>query len=186
MPNGGSDCCGTCWFNAKNKGDVGYDHVDDPEDDFCVIRNLAISGDPFYTYCSNHPSHNPTKIDIPIGPVFISGGNYGGVHWRKVWVQSPDTEEVRTTLLSILSEIKEIPDPDYPAGAAFDDMAIWQLGEFREQRAFQQLERVSQFDPSSQSPGKFPRTREKTVELAQWALEQIQQTDGPNSDSPDL
>ena len=18
MPNGGSDCCGTCWFNAKN------------------------------------------------------------------------------------------------------------------------------------------------------------------------
>ena len=25
MPNGGSDNCGTCWFNERNKGEVGFD-----------------------------------------------------------------------------------------------------------------------------------------------------------------
>jgi hypothetical protein len=24
MPNGGSDCCGTCWFNSTHQGQVGY------------------------------------------------------------------------------------------------------------------------------------------------------------------
>lgn len=31
MPNGGSDCCGTRWFNVKNKGKPGYSHTDDPD-----------------------------------------------------------------------------------------------------------------------------------------------------------
>jgi hypothetical protein len=22
MPNGGSDCCATCWFNARNEGET--------------------------------------------------------------------------------------------------------------------------------------------------------------------
>lgn len=47
MPNGGSDCCGTCWFNLKNKGEAGYDHVKDPEPDRCAIRTIDIP-DPFY------------------------------------------------------------------------------------------------------------------------------------------
>jgi len=29
MPDGGSDCCGTCWFNERNKGEAGYAHADD-------------------------------------------------------------------------------------------------------------------------------------------------------------
>lgn len=24
MPNGGSDCCGTCWFNSDNKSKAEY------------------------------------------------------------------------------------------------------------------------------------------------------------------
>jgi hypothetical protein len=180
MPNGGSDNCGTCWFNAKNKGESGYDHVDDPEEDLCAIRNLAIPH-PFYTYCSNHPHHNPTKIDIPVGPVFISDGFYG----REIWVQSPDTEEVRLALLRILSEITETPHDDYDAGVAIDDMAIWQLGLFSEKRAVQQLERVVQFDPGSQSPGRFPRTREMTVELAKKALAQIHHGEATDTDTPE-
>src|SRR5262249_8212629 len=151
----------------------------DPEDDFCVIRNLAISN-AFWTYCSNHPHHNPTKINIPIGPVFVARENYD----RNVWVKSLDTEEVRSTLLRILSDIKEIPEPEYLAGFAVDDMAIWQMGEFREQRAVQQLEKIVQFDPNSQSPGKFPRTRKKTVELAQTALAKIQGTYPIDFDNP--
>jgi len=34
MPNGGSDCCGTCWFNARNKGEARYEHARDPEPNF--------------------------------------------------------------------------------------------------------------------------------------------------------
>jgi hypothetical protein len=69
MPNGGSDCCGTCWFNAKNKGEAGYAHAKDPEPDFCTIRSLPIE-DPFYTYCANHPYNRQKRDPIPIGPVF--------------------------------------------------------------------------------------------------------------------
>ncbi len=54
MPNGGSDCCGTCWFNTKNEGEVGYDHCDSPRPDHCEIRELKITNS-FYTYCANHP-----------------------------------------------------------------------------------------------------------------------------------
>ena len=69
MPNGGSDCCGTCWFNAKNKGQAGYDHASDHEPAFCTIRSLPIE-DAFYTYCGNHPHRTPERDPIPIGPVF--------------------------------------------------------------------------------------------------------------------
>lgn len=63
MPNGGSDCCGTCPFNAKNKGEAGYAHRRDPEPHFCNIRSLPVD-DPMYTYCANHPHRNPGKSDI--------------------------------------------------------------------------------------------------------------------------
>ncbi len=41
MPNGGSDCCGTCWFNAKNKGEAGYEHRGDAAPEYCLIRKLV-------------------------------------------------------------------------------------------------------------------------------------------------
>src|SRR5687768_955859 len=90
MPNGGSDCCGTCWFNVKNKGEAGYAHTGDPEPAFCSIRGLLIE-DPFYTYCANHPHRRPERDAIPIGPVFTG-------EEREMWQDSPDTEEVREHL----------------------------------------------------------------------------------------
>ena len=69
MPNSGSDCCGTCWFNAKSKGEAGYGHATDPQPAFCTIRRVPIA-DPFYTYCGNHPHRRPERDLIPIGPVF--------------------------------------------------------------------------------------------------------------------
>ena len=41
MPNGGSDCCGTCWFNRKNRGEKGYpkDRDNDVEP-YCEIRHV--------------------------------------------------------------------------------------------------------------------------------------------------
>lgn len=90
MPNGGSDCCGTCWFNAKNMGQAGYNHARDSEPVFCTIRNLSIET-PFYAYCANHPHRRPYRDSIPIGPVFT--GDSEGV--RELWKPSLDTEEIR-------------------------------------------------------------------------------------------
>ena len=69
MPNGGSDCCGTCWFNRSNSGQRGSVNFNRDIPSFCEIRQLAIPN-PFYTYCANHPYHRPNRDPIPIGPVY--------------------------------------------------------------------------------------------------------------------
>ena len=58
MPNGGSDCCGTCWFNRENQVEAGYAHMSEAEPAYCEIRNLDIPN-PFYTCCANHPHRSP-------------------------------------------------------------------------------------------------------------------------------
>ncbi len=68
MPNGGSDCCGTCCFNRANGGEAGGANHDWSVSSYCEIRELPIP-DPFYTYCSNHPYRLDRREPIPIGPV---------------------------------------------------------------------------------------------------------------------
>ncbi len=119
MPNGGSDCCLTCWFNARNKGKAGYAalaHSDCSEPASCTIRNLPIA-DPSYTYCANHPHRRPERDPIPIGPVFTG-------EERTLWQQSPDTEEVRQHLLSLLAAMIEQPAVEYPIGFYLDDVVV--------------------------------------------------------------
>lgn len=174
MPNGGSDNCGLCWFNAKNKGQAGIAHLDEPEPDFCLIRGLPVMYSALYTYCANHPHHNPGKLSLPVGPAFIADEN----DRRVVWVPSPDTEPIRLQLLSILAEMKEEPIFDYPAGWSLDEAAMWQVGEFGEQRAVADLERIASFNPNVHSP-EGGRTRARTVWLAKQALEKIQQGEQP-------
>jgi hypothetical protein len=169
MPNGGSDCCGTCWFNARNKGEAGYDRADDPEPDFCTIRGLAIEV-PFWTYCTNHPHHRLERDPIPIGPVFVNDGGFP--YPRKQWQPSPDTEEVRLHLLALLGAIQEQPADEYPGGMYTDEMVVWQLGEFRERRAENDLRRIIAFDPAA-SGGRFGRTRESLVAVANEALAKL-------------
>ena len=60
MPNGGSDCCGTCWFNRSLEGQRGSANFNDEIPSHCEIRDLDIP-DPFYTYCANHPCHRPGR-----------------------------------------------------------------------------------------------------------------------------
>jgi hypothetical protein len=167
MPNGGSDCCGTCWFNARNKGEAGYEHARDAEPNFCTIRGLAIA-DPFWTYCGNHPHRRPDRDPIPIGPVFVADDDDG----RKVWQPSPDTEEVRLHLLELLHGIEEQPTEEYPAGVYTDEMVVWQLGEFREARAVADLQRIAAFRPEVVG-GRFGRTRSSLVTAAREALSKI-------------
>lgn len=172
MPNGGSDCCATCWFNRKNKGEVGYAHAQEPEESFCVIRNISVQ-DPFYTYCTNHPHHNPQKVEIPIGPLFAGGG---GSRTQKS--PSPDSEEIRLKLVSLLDSMEEQPRPEYPAGMYLDEMVVWQLGEFREPRAIPGLRRVTLFDPSKNVVGPFEvqRDRKHLIQMAREALNKIKRS----------
>jgi len=167
MPNGGSDCCGTCWFNAKNKGEAGYSHARDLEPDFCAIRGLAIAH-PFYTYCANHPHRRPEKDPIPIGPVFADTGS----NKREMWQPAPDTKEVRQHLLDLLSQMQDQPSNEYPAGVYLDELVVWQLGELREARSIEHLRRIMTFSPEAKAS--FGRTRQGLVALARAALRKIE------------
>lgn len=168
MPNGGSDCCGSCWFNLRNKGEAGYDHSDDPEPNHCTIRDLEIPN-PFWTYCANHPHRRPVKDPVPIGPVLVADDlNYGE---RKVWVPSPDTPEVRAHLLDLVARIREQPSAEYPIGGNLDEVVVWELGQLRETRAVPDLLRVAALSPEAADA--FGRTREALVAAAREALKKI-------------
>ena len=150
MPNGGSDCCGTCWFNRANGGKPGSANHDHEVPSYCEIRQLEIP-DPFYTYCANHPHHRPERDPIPIGPVTVhkgelverEPGHHEAREWRERWQPSPDAETIRSHLLSLLEDPDTGTDEFY---LFFTKPVVWvvldQLIEFREQRAISILERV--------------------------------------------
>lgn len=167
MPNGGSDCCGTCWFNRKNQGEAGYAHADDPGLDYCEIREIDIRN-AFWTYCANHPHRSPWRDQTPIGPVLIDEGD-----GRQIWLPTPDTEQVRQHLLDLAAGMQETPLEEYTIGVCRDELVIWQLGELREQRAVDLLQRIQAFDPETSIPGPFGRTRHSLVQAARDALSRI-------------
>ena len=127
MPNGGSDCCGTCWFTTRNQGQAGFRAADRSIPAHCTIRDLP-PANPFYIYCANHPHRCPERDPIPIGPTY-TGDSSGR---REVWQVSPDTEAIRQHLLDLLAAIPEKPATEYPIGAYRDEVVVWQLGEFRD------------------------------------------------------
>jgi hypothetical protein len=174
MPNGGPDNCGTCPFNTKNQGKRGYEHVNDRVPDFCRIRALPIR-QALFTYCANHPYHNPGGIEVPVGPVFKADLEHCS-HQRLIWEPSPDTPEIRELLLKLLREMPEQPTDDFPAGWSLDEAVVWQVGEFRERRAVPDLERIAGFRPEVTSSGPHCRTRNTTVMLAREALRKIRET----------
>lgn len=140
MPNGGSDCCGTCAFNEKNKGETGYEHSNDPGRDYCAIRDLPVEN-PFWTYCANHPHHNPARVAIPVGLVYLHENDSGR---RVPCGPAPDSEEIRRGLLALLAGMRPEPKLEYP-GLAFNQEVIGHLGELREARAVEGLRRVLSF-----------------------------------------
>ena len=146
MPNGGSDCCGTCWFNRTNRGERGtpsYDEESLPP--YCEIRNLDIE-DPFYTYCANHPHRRPDRDPIPIGPVTRYDERNDGTSPspRYVWKLSPDSEEIRQHLLNSLSD--HLGKDYYPLGHGLGQTIVCQLGEFKERRAVRDLRKIRKYD----------------------------------------
>ncbi len=147
MPNGGSDCCATCWFNRKNRGEKGYRWARDREvEPFCEIRDVEIE-DPFWTYCANHPHRRPKRDPIPIGPIMRNdGGEYSGRGYvREVWIVSPDSEEIRRHLLGLLRNLRaHVAKDRYPARPGLGEVVVRQLGEFREKRAEKQIRWLSE------------------------------------------
>ena len=102
------------------------------------------------TYISlRNGESRPERDRIPIGPVTRHGGWQEDPPYaeypRYVWKPSPDTEEVRQHLLSLLDSIFEhMLDDEYPTGNRLGDVVVWQLGEFRERRAVERLTELSE------------------------------------------
>ena len=162
MPNGGSDCCGTCWFNLANGGKAGSLNHDKNVPSYCEIRDLAIER-PFYTYCANHPHHRPDRDPIPIGPVTRARSTGNLSYERDVWQTSPDTEEIRQHLLGLLDTLfKEAANDRYPFFAPMADAILWQIGQFHETRATHHLQWL------------IANSLERLAKPAYEALEEIQ------------
>jgi len=169
MPNGGSDCCGICWFNRKNKGEAGYGHTKDPKRAYCDIRDLAIN-DPFYSYCGNHPHRIPWKLRVPIGPVYTGDCDGNG----EIWMDSPDNEEVRSGLLEPLSKLPDSGEDEYPIGPTLGEIVIVQLANLGEQRAVPELKRLAAIE--ERSPDRFGNTNKTLIDFAGQALARIART----------
>ncbi len=147
MPNGGSDCCGTCWFNRRNQGERGYPEGRDRSvAPYCEIRKVAIRN-PFWTYCANHPHRRPDRDPIPIGPITRHVGD-SMKNDRDVWRSSPDSEEIRLHLLALLENfVEHVMESRYPIGPDVGEVVLRQLGEFREERAVESIRWVSENIP---------------------------------------
>lgn len=168
MPNGGSDCCATCWSNSRNRLPTRL-LVEDPTPYHCVIRELRIDG-PYWTYCANHHAHRPECDPIPIGPVFVDMGTVG----REVWMPSPDGEEIRLHLLALLRGMQELPGPGYGLDGYVERIVIRQLGEFCEVRAVIGLRRVAAFRPKVMLPDSHHHSRDILPGLAAEVLVDIE------------
>ena len=157
MPNGGSDCCGTCRFNAANAGlrHLGLlpskDFDSFRNESFCEIRGLDIEN-PFYTYCANNTTRLKRGVAVPLGPVYVhewvsvvnpETGNQGPVSNRRPWVDAPDTEEVRAQLLRFL-KVPELLSDAYPFyGKDLVREVVDELERLRESRAIPILENIA-------------------------------------------
>jgi len=148
------------------EGEAGYASVGSREPSHCEIRDLEIL-DPFYTYCANHPHQSPERCRVPVGPVFVDRGE-----GREIWRNSLDTEDVRMSLLDLLAGIKERPEEEYPV-CIETRWLCGKLGEFREQRAVRDLERITNFDPRPSTGEPLRRSRGSLVKAAENALMKI-------------
>jgi hypothetical protein len=173
MPNGGSDCCGTCWFNLRNKGEAGYDHAKDPEPNRCVIRNIDIS-DPYYTYCANHPHRNPARLTVPIGAVY-TGDSQGE---REVWLALEGSRENREAHLELLRALTETTPDEYPLGKSTLTSVIEQLAAWGETRAVPLLERVANRTVEEGLSDFVAYPRQLNIEAARAALESLRKREG--------
>ena len=176
MPNGGTDNCLFCPYNATTMAATEAERRQ--RVGLCTLRNIPVNNGLGVNSCVNHPHHNQLGITIPIGPIFVSS-----VHmiWRHIAVTCPDSEEIRTLLLSLLHNIQEEPSEEYGNGKAYTpDIVIWQLGEFMEQRALDDLWRIAAFDQTLTLRYESDRINERRVRFAEDAILKILCQEAPD------
>lgn len=72
----------------------------------------------------------------------VDGDGYDE-HPRTIWKDLPDSEEIRHPLLDLLEYLPEhLSEDSYPIGIGLAETILWQLGEFGEKRAVENLEWV--------------------------------------------
>ena len=106
MPNGGPDCCGTCWYDNANI--VSGRHSTGPDEGFhfCTIRQFAPT-DPYWTYCYNHRDWQPEGDPVPLGPAYGIKNEAAHGYEREPITPFPDSEAIRAHLLAILESSGE-------------------------------------------------------------------------------
>lgn len=174
MPNGGSDCCGTCWFNSKNNMESGNNALQKEGKVNCIIRNVEINN-PFWTYCANHPHHNIEKIDLPLGPIYI---NDGYPYSRKLWINAPDNENIRLKLLELLNSISSMPQNKYPSETDIEEEVIKQLTALKEKRAINGLLKIIHFDIENYGTQMSFLVRNKVIIVGQAIEALLEITEG--------
>lgn len=195
MPNGGSDCCGTCRFNKANAGrensvPLAGKHLATVHDaSYCEIRALDIEN-PFYTYCANHPLRLKRGLDVPLGPVYIhewvsvvnpDTGNQVPRSNRRLWIDAPDTEEVRAQLLRFLKEPALLSD-GYPFhGKDLVREVVDELERLRESRAIPILEEIAK---DLRENGEEWNGIQAAIERIQYAVEEDRGELTGTTDSP--
>ena len=151
MPNGGSDCCMTCWFNpgAARPPQVDYaeaawadavpertaqQKTGNPVEQYCGIRQFPVEN-ATHTYCLNNPRHTFPPSRVPLGPVFGFSGNYESDE-RRILIECPDTPEIRDNLLEIANSMINRPETWAPYLIMSKlEVIAFQLAHFREERA---------------------------------------------------
>lgn len=164
MPNGGSDCCGTCRYNSVYSERARSARPEQLANIRCQLRDF-VPDDPFWTYCANHPHHNTQDARTPVGPVYASDGLYGRVEK----LPAPDQEQVRLGLVDLAMRIPQVPEPEYPGETSFSVEIIKHISHLREVRALPAVFRILSFDPFATSADEdFPQNN---LALVSQALE---------------
>ncbi len=163
MPNGGSDCCWNCWFKRDVREQLREEGLDTSglpaKMVGCAIRNLRIRA-PFYTYCANHPHHNPARVDVPVGPVWVTEGY---PYDRVVWHPAPTDPETRDRLVDALNTIEVVIRDCYPSGIDLDEALLREMIELREERAIPRLLEIVATDLEPFRKVSQPPTRNPAV-----------------------
>ena len=141
------------------------------EHEFCFIREEVIENY-CWTYCVNHPFFNKNAVITAMGPMYNYGPNHSE---RRVIVKSPDNQAVKDGLLEQANKIKEVIDY-HVIDLERDEVIVWQLGEFREKRAIELLEKIQEFNEKVEvtPPVQVANcTRKSLINMASQALEKI-------------
>lgn len=149
MPNGGTDNCGMCPFVL----DLGSSSAR------CGIRDVELEA-PLWTYCANHPKHNPFLVEHPVGPVYEDAGEYP--YRRVVLYPSPPDDDVGARL-ELLDQV--IDGELASSSRTFQVALVEDLGKLESGDAVPRLVDLAMAEPGDMKLVANPDTEPGVVDL---------------------